>query len=178
MSEVATSRRGRCVSLSAPFQTAEEGLRDRVVPAVCSSAHAWLKKAVFAKTSPCITPILGALIRVDQGLAWSSAAYGFHNDLKNKFSMNRRPDGPANNCARERIEDDRKISPTLPSAGVSDIRSPYLVGPRYAELTLEQVGNQDMRLRRRNVPYAITVQNRSNRASSWARSQTGCSRHA
>lgn len=48
------------------FQTAEEGLSDRVVPAVGASAHAWLKMVAFAKAPPCIAPILRALIRVDQ----------------------------------------------------------------------------------------------------------------
>ena len=34
------------------LQAAEEGLGDRVVPAVGAPALAWLKKAVFAETPP------------------------------------------------------------------------------------------------------------------------------
>ena len=34
------------------FQTAEEGLSDRVVSAVGTSAHAWLKVVVCAETPP------------------------------------------------------------------------------------------------------------------------------
>ena len=71
------------------FQTAEEGLSDRVVSAVGTSAHAWLKVVVFAETSPCITSVLRALIRVDKGFARTSAAHGFHHGIQNKFSMNR-----------------------------------------------------------------------------------------
>ena len=44
------------------LQAAEEGLGDRVVPAVGAPAHAWLKVVVFAETSPCITSVLRALI--------------------------------------------------------------------------------------------------------------------
>ena len=71
------------------LQAAEEGLSDRVVPAVGTSAHAWLKVVVFAETSPCITSVLRALIRVDKGFARTSAAHGFHHGIQNKFSMNR-----------------------------------------------------------------------------------------
>lgn len=80
-------------------QTAEEGLGDRVVPAVGGSAPAWLQMITFAKAPPCIIPILGAQVRVDQGLAWPSTAYGFHNGFENKRSMNRRPHSPANKFA-------------------------------------------------------------------------------
>ena len=44
------------------LQTAEEGLGDRIVPAVGASAHAWLKMAVFAEAPPCIASILRVLI--------------------------------------------------------------------------------------------------------------------
>ena len=44
------------------LQAAEEGLGDRVVPAVGAPAHAWLKMVVLAETPPCIASILRALI--------------------------------------------------------------------------------------------------------------------
>src|SRR5690606_20108974 len=81
------------------FQTAEEGLSDRVIPAVGTSAHAWLKAVVFAKTPPCVASVLRALIRVDQSFSRTSVAHGLHHGIQNKFSMNRWPDSPSNNSA-------------------------------------------------------------------------------
>ena len=44
------------------LQAAEEGLRDRVVPAVCAPTHAWLEVVGLAEAPPSVAPILRSLI--------------------------------------------------------------------------------------------------------------------
>jgi hypothetical protein len=44
------------------FQATEEGLDDRIVPAVALAAHAWLKVVGPAESPPCIASELRALV--------------------------------------------------------------------------------------------------------------------
>ena len=51
--------------------------------------------------------------------------------------MNRRLDGPAYDLAREQVQDDGQIEPSLPGTDVGDVRHPRLVGLEHRELTLQ-----------------------------------------
>jgi hypothetical protein len=98
-----------------------------------------------------------SLIRMNQSLAGSSRTnnlkYRFHDQL----SMNRRLEGPTHDLARGQIHDDGQVTPALASTDVGDIRYPRLIGLGYRELTLQQVGDWQVRLGKRDKTYAISV---------------------
>gem|GEM_PF-2901560 len=139
------------------LQASEEGLGDCVVPAVRPPAHAGLKMVGLAEAPPCIAPILRSLIRVDQGLSGSPRTNGLQDSFQDQLSVNCRLDGPAYDFAREEVHDDGQVEPSLPGTDIGDVRHPCLVGLRHRELTLQQVGDQCMRLGNRDMTDAIAV---------------------
>ena len=140
------------------LQASEEGFSDGIVPAVRAPAHAGLKMVGLAEAPPCIAPILCSLIRMNQGLAGSSRTNSLQYRFQDQLSMNRWLDGPTHDLAREQIHDDGQVKPALPSTDVGDVRHPRLIGLGYRELTLQQVGDQHVRLGNRDMTYAIAVE--------------------
>jgi hypothetical protein len=51
------------------LEAAEEGFRDRIVPAIASPAHAWFETVGLAEAPPRVAAVLSSLIRVDQRLS-------------------------------------------------------------------------------------------------------------
>src|SRR5690348_1336122 len=76
------------------LQTAEEGLRYGVVPAIATTTHAGFQPIRFAEAPPCVATVLRALVRMDQRLTRSSAAHGHQHSIEHELSMkgcSRRP---------------------------------------------------------------------------------------
>jgi len=72
------------------LQAAEERIRNRVVPAVPSAAHAGNELVRLAETDPVVAAVLRALIRVhDDGLAWLSSPHGHQEGIQHEISGQR-----------------------------------------------------------------------------------------
>jgi hypothetical protein len=107
-----------------PFllQTAEEGLRDRIVPAVPLPAHARLQMMRAIEAPPDVAAELGTLIRMNHRAAGTSPAHGHQHGVEDELAVNRRSRRPADDLAREQIQDDGQVEPPLPRPNVGDIR--------------------------------------------------------
>ena len=139
---------GRSVSIvvdvlldSLLLQTAEEGLRHRVVPAVPSTAHAGLEMIGLAEPAPRVTSVLRALIRVDQCSARPLSTHSHQGGIEHELAIDGRASRPTDDSSRVQIQDHRQIQPALPGADIRDI----------CDLN-------DIRLANLNTPRAVAVQ--------------------
>src|SRR5450631_2089833 len=64
------------------FETTEERFGNRVVPAVSTSTHAWLKMVCTTEASPVIASVLGALIRMNNRPLGTALPNGHHHGIK------------------------------------------------------------------------------------------------
>ena len=122
---------GRSVSIvvdvlldSLLLQTAEEGLRHRVVPAVPSTAHAGLEMIGLAEPAPRVTSVLRALIRVDQRSARPPSTHSHQGGIEHELAIDGRASRPTDDSSRVQIQDHRQIQPALPGADIRDICDP------------------------------------------------------
>src|SRR6185295_10464199 len=104
------------------LQTAEEGLRDGIVPAVAFPAHARLQVIGVTEAGPSVTPVLRTLIRMNHRTAGVSPPHGHQHCVEHELTVNGRPRRPADDLAREQIHDDGEVEPALPGPNVGDIR--------------------------------------------------------
>ena len=106
------------------FQSAEEALHRRIVPAVALATHAAQHPVLCQELLVVITGILGATIGVMkhsprrvsplQGHARCIAYQGRREPLRH---------GPADNTTRVQVHDDCQVQPPLGAPGIGNVRS-------------------------------------------------------
>ena len=82
---------------------------------------------------------------MNQRAPWSSVAHGNQHGVEDELAMNGRPRGPADDLAREEIQDDGGVEPAPPGANVGDVCEPGPVGLRDRELALQEIRDQECR---------------------------------
>src|SRR5713101_2709870 len=77
------------LSYSFLLQAAEEGLCNRVIPAVSPPAHARFKMIRAAKALPVIASILRALVRVNESVPGTTLAHRHHDGVEDEIAGDR-----------------------------------------------------------------------------------------
>lgn len=139
------------------LEAAEEGLGDRVVPAIAPTAHAWLEVVVLAKPSPGIAAVLGALIGMDQGVSRPPSPHCHEHRVQHELPVYCCPSRPADDPAGVQVHDHSEVEPALPSPDVGNIRDPGTIWLGYGELALKKVRDQHRWFADRDAPSPITV---------------------
>src|SRR5437016_1496144 len=119
----------------------EEALRDRVVPAVAAPAHAH-DDAVGVEhgavvAARVLAPAVGMMHEPGAGLAMGQ---GHRQRLDGELPRDPVAQRPADDPAREEVEDDDEVQPALARPEVRDVRDPGRVRRRDRELPIEDVG--------------------------------------
>jgi hypothetical protein len=82
-----------------------------MLPAVGLSAHGRFQVIRAAEAAPAITPVLRALIGMNQRASGPSPPDGHHHGVEGELKMKSRRRRPADDLAREQIHDDGKVEP-------------------------------------------------------------------
>src|SRR2546422_1327049 len=118
----------------------EETLRDRVVPAVAACV---------------LTPAVGMMHEPGVGLA---VGQGHRQRLDGELPRDPVAQCPANNAAREQVQDDHEVQPALARPEVRDVGHPGRVRCRDRELPIENVGrHREVMLRVRRALEAALL---------------------
>ncbi len=122
------------------LQEVEEAFGNRVIVAVPSAAHAVFKIMLLQERCPVHAGELGALVRVDQNLAFGlSAPYGHEQSLQNQISGLAALNGPANNTPRIEINDNSQTGKALVGFDIGDVCDPGRIRCRNIKLTIQSV---------------------------------------
>src|SRR5207249_2638938 len=137
----------------------EETLRDRVVPAVAAPAHAQDNAVSVehgAVVAACVlTPAVGMMHEPGVGLA---VGQGHRQRLDGELPRDPVAQCPANNAAREQVQDDHEVQPALARPEVRDVGHPGRVRCRDRELPIENVGrHREVMLRVRRALEAALL---------------------
>lgn len=97
-----------------PLQQLEEALGDRVVVTVSPAAHAANDAMGFEECLPVAAGELAALVRVQHQAGFRLATPNRRRQrLKNQVGLHVALRRPADDLAREQVQDDRQVDPTL-----------------------------------------------------------------
>jgi hypothetical protein len=140
------------------LQAAEERFDHCIVPAVALAPHAGLEVMRPAEAAPRVAAVLRTLIGIDQCPARPPFAHGHEHRVEHELAAHRAARGPADDAAREEVDDHGQVEPALPHANVSHIRDPRLVASRDRELPLQEVRNEVSRFADRLSSRAIAMQ--------------------
>jgi hypothetical protein len=98
------------------------------------TAHARFKMICLAEPPPIVAAILRALVRMNNGSAWSTPAYGRQHCVEYELAGNCRSHRPPDDLSGKQIHDHGEVEPTFPRANVRNIRHPSLVWTRDVEI--------------------------------------------
>ena len=107
---------------------------------------------------PVIATILRPLIRVHQDAILGLTSPDRHQQcVQDDLTGQRGLHGPANDFARAKIDDDRQVEPSLPSADVGYIGHPGHIGPCGRERSLQSIRRHDRRPSVDDPRYLVAV---------------------
>ncbi len=105
------------------LQAAEERLRNRVVPAISSTAHARIEFVCFAEADPVVASILRPLVRVhDNRLFRSSSPHSHQKCVQDDVSSQGRLHGPPDDHSTVKVHNGGQVQPAFPGPDVGDVR--------------------------------------------------------
>ena len=123
-----------------PLQQLEEALGDRVVVTVSPAAHAAIDAMGLEEGLPVAAGELAALVRGQHQAGLRLATPNRRRQrLKNQVGLHVPLRSPADNLAREQVQNDRQVKPALVSPDIGDIGDPMRVRRRHRELPVEPV---------------------------------------
>src|SRR5262245_250879 len=122
------------------LQRREEALGDGVVPAVAAPAHARSDAMRGERGSVRLARVLTAAVGVmdERSCIAPPLAQRHLERFESEGCRELGPERPANDAAREEVDDDREICPALAGGDVRDVADPALVGTRRREVAREQ----------------------------------------
>ena len=127
-----------------PLQELEDAFGDGVVVAVPASVHTRLKVALAEEGLPLPAGELGALVRMHRDpVVGLSSPDGHQQCLQGEVGGHARLSRPADDLAREQVDDDAEIRPALMGLDVGDVGHTELIGPGRLETLLEPVLGND-----------------------------------
>jgi hypothetical protein len=86
------------------------------------------------------TILAAAVGMMDQAWLWTTHDNGFLKGIERQLAMQPVTDIPADNTARVKVDDNRKIQPTLPGPYGGDINTPFLVWPGRCKILIDDIG--------------------------------------
>ena len=123
------------------FEGGEKAFHHSVIPATALGRHAAADLAALQQLPVGRSPVLAALVRVDQELLRfdlavpKSPVEGFQD----QGGLHGGAHSPADHSAAVQIDPDSEVPPAAAGADVGDVTGPAAVGCRWVELLLEQV---------------------------------------
>ena len=138
----------RCLKLRAArdaidelgLQRREEALGDGVVPAVALAAHAADDAGGDQRLAVVAARVLRAAVGVVHEAGVGEAATARHlQRVEAELGAHVIGDRPADDAAREQVEDDGEVQPALPRPHVRDVGRPHAVRRRRFEVPVEHV---------------------------------------
>lgn len=122
------------------FQRAHEGFCDGVIIAVTFAAHALRELKFVQQVFEIRTRILGAAIRVkDETWFGLPTSYGLFECIYNQLLAQVTTHRPANDLARETVQNHGQIEPPFPCPDIGDVAEPDLIGSGCREVSIDKV---------------------------------------
>lgn len=119
----------------------EEAFHRRVIPDVAGAAHAAADAQAGQQSLKVFARVLTALIRVmQQCLDRAASCHGHQQRLDSELTGHHGLHRPADHAAREQVEHDRHIKPSLERPDIREVGNPLLVRRGGSELPVEHVG--------------------------------------
>ena len=123
-----------------PFQKLEEALGDGIFMALAASAYSGFQIMLAEKRLPLAAGELGTLIEMHHDLASGLASPdGHQQSLQSELCLHARLCRPADDTAREQVDDEALVQPAFMGLDVGDVGHPDLIGPGRLEPLLEPV---------------------------------------